>query len=308
MGEWGRWDINQLIIQNMQSCFERAVIYWHFLWINIDIGINRKSLWVRSHNESPINIPKHSAPRATGAARTITGFRSQRWQLQRPIENSFKGPIPTPPPPSLHSTLPSHLALAEAGPAGTDGIPEATHGYLWCHPRRHLGLLSGWHKMSEECGGGGVGQGSIFLVKSSMARELSRLEDGQWRGGRGHAGSGLLSAYISVLFWCGLRDLYICWAHKQSMWLHILSALLLWIYPGRQARASLWETVFRHSPSLAFIPLLNHNYLFQTGSKLSFLRCGISWFLIFVSLLPQDMNWSLTRLKNRVLKSDHPNC
>lgn len=163
-GGWAERDINQLIIQNMQSCFERAVIYWHFLWINIDIGINCKSLWVRSHNESPINIPKHSAPPATGAARTITGFRSQRRQLQRPIEeNSFKGPIPTPPPPSLHSTLPSHLALAEARPAGTDGIPEATHGYLRCHPRRHLGMLFGWQKMSKEYGRGeGRDEGALF--------------------------------------------------------------------------------------------------------------------------------------------------
>lgn len=179
--------------------------YWHFLWINIDIGINCKSLWVRSHNESPINIPKHSAPPATGAARTITGFRSQRRQLQRPIEeNSFKGPIPTPPPPSLHSTLPSHFALAEARPAGTDGIPEATHGYLRCHPRRHLGMLFGWQKMSKEYGRGKGGtREHFFRWNLCTARDLNRWEDG-YRDAMAEVTLGLGSSRLTFQFYFGV--------------------------------------------------------------------------------------------------------
>lgn len=46
-----------------------------------------------------------------GAARTITGFCSQHWQLQGPDRNSFKGPIPSPSPaqPQLHTSFISCL-------------------------------------------------------------------------------------------------------------------------------------------------------------------------------------------------------
>lgn len=155
--------------------------------------------------------------RQTGATRTISGFRSQRWQLQRLIENSFKGPIPTPPPPSLHSTLASHLALEERRPGLQEqmgyqrqpmALRDVTKGGIW-------GGCLGGKNMSKEYGRGwGQDEGECFRWNQPRPR----LEDGLPLGGRGHAGSGLRPAYISFLFWCGLRELCIHWAHKKSMW------------------------------------------------------------------------------------------
>lgn len=98
--------------------------------MNIDIGINCKSLWVRSHNESPINIQKHSAPPANGSYKdnqwlpqpTLTAAAPDRKQLQRP------DPHPAPTQPPLNTRIASRPGGEEARPAGTDGIPEATHG------------------------------------------------------------------------------------------------------------------------------------------------------------------------------------
>lgn len=150
MGGWAERDINQLIIQNMQSCFERAVIYWHFMNQYRYRNQLQKPLGTFRDNESPINIPKHSAPSATGAARTITGFPQPTPTAAAPDRrNSFSCLISPCPHPA--STQHSFASLPPHGgqPAGTDGIPEATHGYLRCHPRRHLGMLFGWQNVKR---------------------------------------------------------------------------------------------------------------------------------------------------------------
>lgn len=92
------------------------------------------------------------------------------------------------------------------------------------------------------CKGGG-GARETFVGEISVARQPCRLENGCGVVDGVTLGPDR-AAYISGLFWCGLRELYVGWAHKKSMWLHVLQACLLWIHPGRCAGASLSETVF----------------------------------------------------------------
>ena len=143
-------------------------------------------------------------------------------------------------------------------------ICDVTQGGIW-------GCCLGGKKCQKNMGGG-AGQGSTFLGEIS-ARPGTSVGGGWSRGpcGRGHAGSGLLSAYISVLFWCGLRELYICWAHKKSMCFHVLSACLLWIHPGRPSPCQpVGKGIPTLFPALAFPRLLNRYYVLQTRPKLTF--------------------------------------
>lgn len=74
-------------------------------------------------------------------------------------------------------------------------------------------MLFGWQKKCQKnMSGGWGGMREPFLGKISVGR-------GE---GRGHAGYRPGPAYISVLFLYGLRELSVGWAHKKSMWLHVL--------------------------------------------------------------------------------------
>lgn len=88
---------------------------------------------------------------------------------------------------------------------------EAFGDAVWVAKKCQKNMQEGWGRARE-----------TFVGEISVARQPCRLENGLWGGGRGHAGSRSGLAYISVLFWCGLRGLYIGWAHKERMWLHVL--------------------------------------------------------------------------------------
>lgn len=87
---------------------------------------------------------------------------------------------------------------------------EAFGDAVWVAKKCQKNMRGGW---------GGVRE--TFVGEMSVARQPCRLENGLQGGGRGHAGSRSGPAYISVLFLCGLRELYIGQAHKKSMWLHV---------------------------------------------------------------------------------------
>lgn len=82
-----------------------------FWWINIDIGIDCKSLWVHPHNESPINIRTHSAGPASGSCKEGQSLASaaNTDSCRALIENSFKGPIPSPQPSPASTARELHI-------------------------------------------------------------------------------------------------------------------------------------------------------------------------------------------------------
>lgn len=103
MGGWAERDTKPTHYPKHAKLLWESCYLLAFLWINIDIGIQLQSLWVRSHNESPINIPKHSAAgnrelqgQSRASAANADAAAPDRKQLQGPVTR------PTQPP----STLP----------------------------------------------------------------------------------------------------------------------------------------------------------------------------------------------------------
>lgn len=227
-----------------------------------------------------------------------------------PIENSFKGPIPTPPPPQPRLNTPClspSLRQACRNRWGSRSNPwlsvmspnEAFWDAVWVA------------KMSKEYGVGGVGRREHFRW-AERGQATRRPENGPCAGGRGHTGSRSGPAYISGLFLCGLRELYIGWAHKESMWLRVLVGRPVCLgFPRASKPVPVQAVLLGPWPWLLTGPLatpLLHQPLssFQRDpSLLPWDASSLDYVLVFVPLLPQN-NQSPLRLRPGVLKSDHP--
>lgn len=201
------------------------------------------------------HYPKAQCTAGNGAV-TITGFRSQRRQLQRPIEeNSFKGLIPTLPPPSLHSTLPSHPPARPGLPEQMDtrskpmAIHDVTQGGIWgcCLGGKNVKRI--WER--------GEGRTREPLFRWNSCRPGTsiggRMDIGMpWQRSRWvWAPLGLHFSFILV--W--IKELY-CWAHKKACGSMSCRPVCFGSSQDAQAHASQCQRVFRLSfqlsPSLAF--------------------------------------------------------
>lgn len=143
-----------------------------------------------------------------------TAAEPDRKQLQRPARH------PTPSPASAQRSL---LSRPHSGKACKNRWDTRSSPWLSVmSPAEAFGDAVWVVKTSKEHEGGGARRGFSFLGEIRVARRPGRLENRLLGDGRGHAGYRSGPAYVSVLFLCGLRELYICWAHKKSMWLHVL--------------------------------------------------------------------------------------
>lgn len=132
------------------------------------------------------------------------------------IENSFKGPSPTPtqPQPNTFFISPLHWGKACRNRWDTRSNP----GYLWCHQMRHSGMLFGWQKKSVKRirGWGKVGRrenglgGEILLARQS-SQLAKRLPMEWWNRS---CCTGILAAlYFSFIFMWIKRTLHLSGSH-----------------------------------------------------------------------------------------------